>query len=228
MKKFVIYSVQFIVILALFFHVPTVSAQESSPSADLKQKIQDLLNEASKQAKLIQQDVNHKLQNRLVAGLVQSSSDTQIILTTDTKNQLVITSNFTDYNYGGLQTSINKDNFVVALGDLDDKGNLVAKKIVKRTPPNLPPAQYLWGKVLSASSSGMMVALKDNSQKALSINSDTNFKSSPKENQIIITVAVPGKTGTLLARTIYLIREAPSPTPKVSTQSATQSDNIKK
>lgn len=213
-----------LILILIFFTIissslPTaVSAQTSSPSADLQQKIDQLKQEIASKAAQLKNDINHKLQNRLIAGLVQSKTDSQIIITTTDKSQTALIDKFTDYEYGNLKESINKDDFVVALGDIDDKGNLLARRVVKQIPPVENAAQYVFGTIETASQSAVLIKEKDSSEGNFLINSDTNFKSdsgdfsvrSLTKDQTIILVANPGKSGTLIARFIYLVKEAPA------------------
>lgn len=244
MKNNINFLVQGSVVLALVLGIslaslPTqVKAQDASQSG-IQSKLKDLESEIASKAAQIKSQIGKKVENRLEVGLVQSKTDSQIILaalpdqsstTNDynpdaNKNVTVIINKFTDYGYTGKVTrSINTDDFVVALGDLDDKSNLVAKRVVKEPLPDSTPIIYFWGKVTEASSSGMLVQGKDKNLN-VSLNKDTSYqlgdknstsKSLEKDENVVAVGAIDAKTQYLIAQFIYIFPQTATPSPSAS------------
>ncbi len=246
MKEFRIYNLKFkIGLLVIFtfyilhftFYIPIVHADDASSSGDLQSKLKALESEIASKAAQIKSQIGKKVENRLEEGLVQSKTDSQIILaalpdqsstTNDynpdaNKNVTVLINKFTTYDYTGKVTkSINTDDFVVALGDLDDKSNLVAKRVVKEPKPNQTPIIYFWGKVTEASSSGMIVQGKDKTQN-VSLNKDTIYqagdknassKSLEKDEMVVAVGSIDAKSQDLIAQFVYIFNASSSATLK--------------
>lgn len=210
-----------------------VLAQESSPSTDIQAKVEALKEEIASKAAALKTEVNQKLQNRLITGLVQSQTDSQIAISGEDKSQTVLINKFTQYQYlDNLPQKISKDDFVDVLGDFDDKGNLNAKEIVKQKAPDNTPVAYLWGLAKEASASGIVLQ-SDGKDQNINLTKDTDLKSLDNSaiseisnGSTVIVISIPDKAGMEKARTIYLVSK-PSSSPTPASSSATTSGTKK-
>lgn len=212
--------------LIVNFPPPSVFAQESTPSADLQLKIDQLKAEIASKAAAIKKKINQKLQNKILAGLVQSAVDGQILLAADDRNGKVLTNQYTDYQYQGkLTKKISQDDYIIALGDINDKGEVVARRIVKTTPPKNTPLVIFWGKVTDASASGFNARTTDNNLKGVNLDKKTNIllgnqpgKVENLESQRAVIVSGFEQSGIVQARFVYIFPNL-KPKPKIASPS---------
>lgn len=70
---------------------------------------------------------------------------------------------------------ISSGDSVVSLGDVDDKGNLTAKKIIKIDPVASPSAQFIAGQVSAVNGSSFTVKTAKNESVTVTTSGDTNI-----------------------------------------------------
>lgn len=190
-------------------------ANDASSSSDLQQKISQIQQEIASKAAQITNQVTQKIDNKVYAGVVLASDDTSITVSASPDEQETITTDqYTDFEYGkGLKHSIGKGDYVVGLGDVDDKGNLVAKKVIKQDPPdNLVVS---WGRVKSSSSSAIIVEDQNRRDFAIRPNISTSFQfgndqGSIKDvevNRSVIFSGFENKDKSIQARFIYVFKQ---------------------
>lgn len=213
-----------LLLLPMAHNLSPVYADESTPSADILNQIK---NEAASIAAKLKSQVDKKLENKALSGLVQSKTDDKIILTTTNRNQIVLINQYTDYQIKTKNQKISQDDFIIALGDLDDKGNLVARRVIKTIAPDTDLTQYVWGRIGSVSSSSITLTTKDSKAINVLVSHDTTYQLGKNEgsitdvtqNKFLIAVGEP-KGDNLTARFIYLIPSIGVINPKVASSSA--------
>ncbi len=158
--------------LLLIFSAQTTVAVESSPSADIRAKLEELKKEIASKAAKLKQEVNTRLQNKAYAGNVKSKSDQSITIATRSDPKIISINQDTVYESnikGKTKFSIKtlaEENYIAGLGDVDETGVLIAKKIILLPTTNYEPKASLWGQVISISD--QLVTIKDKDYKNIS------------------------------------------------------------
>ncbi|MBI2022568.1 hypothetical protein HYS97_01825 [Candidatus Daviesbacteria bacterium] len=156
---------------------PTIFAQESSQSgktasksATLTEKINALIKESASKAAALKTEVHKKLENKAVAGKVSFVQGSKIILKNTKGDRTILVTEYTQYQTGNQKPSkslsfknVKEEDFIVALGDIDDKSNLNAKKIVFLDNYKTQEKFAVWGQVQSVV--GNVLNLKDKNGK---------------------------------------------------------------
>lgn len=196
MNRFKIYDLRFTIFLLFFVlflnHesslINHVHAAESSPSSEIRTKLEELKREIASKAAKLKQEVNRKLQNKAYVGYVKSKSSASLTLAQTTGAKLVSINQDTVFE-GQIKTkkkfsqktffsqkTLSEEDFVAALGDVDETGVLTAKKVVLLQPVTSNLKAFLWGQVVSISDE--LITLKDRTLKniAVSKTSGTNVK----------------------------------------------------
>ncbi len=165
-----------------------VYAQTASPSASLKDKIKALQTEIASRAAQLKQDVNKKLQNKVYVGVVQSKSPTSLVLVTRTGNKNITINEYTDYVGDNKITAktLAENDYVAALGDVDDNEVLIAKRIVRLPTTTNTERQVVAGTIMSFINPN--VTLKTHSGQTLELTVDKSVSDKVKLNKAIIAV----------------------------------------
>src|SRR3990167_1665455 len=197
-KHFIIFAF----LLSVFLHpipytlYPSFAA-EATPTADIKSKLDQLKAEIASKAAKIKEDISQKLQNRVYLGTISSISTLSLDLVTKDGSKKITLNEDTAFenlnpktkalNFGGLK----KEATIAALGDIDDMGSLVAKKIVL-IPLSLDSQKSrLWGQVTTVSSGSLVIEVKNSEKKVVLTDKDTDIQ----KNGLgaLITAIEPGE-----------------------------------
>lgn len=214
------------------FIIPAALAAEptATPSAELKTKLQALQAEIASKAAQIKAEISKKLQNRAYVGFIKTKSDTSLTLATKSGSKIVNLNQDTTYSGGktkvSLKTLVN-DDYIVALGDIDDTGVLTAKKVIKLAIPEESSVQTIWGLVVGISDSEVTITTKQGKTMTVTFDTKTDFKFGMQESSVndvrmnkgIIAVGSSPKTGYISARLVYIQPYSSSYTPKAVTPS---------
>lgn len=165
MGKFQILFIICNLVFVILFSQPAL-AQTATPSADLKSKLEELKKEiaskvASRAAKL-KQEVNRKLKDKAYIGTIKAKSESSITVDTASGPKMVSFNEDTIFeNKKGAAVknkksfvtidSITQDEYIAALGDSDETGVLIARKIILLPSPDSEPKSFVWGQVISRS-----------------------------------------------------------------------------
>lgn len=204
-----------IVIIINIIVVP-VYAAESSPSADIRIKLEELKKDIASKATKLKEAISQKLINKAYVGTVEnkqsfSANKTADSLTLVTKtgakivtiNQDTIFESKVKKQTRSNKTLILKD-YVAALGDIDDTGVLTAKKVILLPPINLPPKTFFWGQV--ASRSGSLLTIKDKDLKNITFSfSKAEIPTNLKLNKSVIVTAYQTQGEIFEASFIFVI-----------------------
>ena len=149
MRKLLVISSLFVVVFA-----QTAYATESTPSADIKAKLVEFQKEAASKAAQLKDLISKKLQNKAYIGRIKSKSDSSLTLATESDPKVI------SINEDTIQkVTFAEEDYIAALGDIDETGVLTARKIILLPPTDLPPKTYLWGQVISISDK--LITLRD-------------------------------------------------------------------
>lgn len=222
--------VSIIIIIVINIILPPAFALDSTPSADIQKKLQELKAEIASKAAKLKTEVNRKLQNKAYIGIVKSKSETSITLASKTATKMISVNQDTLYedknptkkgtkkvtqSIKTLKEEIN----IAALGDVDDTGVLHAKKVIILNPITytLNPKTYLWGQIISESDDLITVKNKEDKNETVSI---TEIKTKFKTDDFVIITGIKGKNEIIEASFLYVIPKGAVLKPKVATPSA--------
>ncbi len=175
----------FIFFVLQLFAIPyslfTISAADSTPSADIKSKLDELKKEIASKAANLKQELNHKLQNKAYVGSIKTHSQVSVSLASNSGPKLVTINQDTvfDSQVKGKTYSaknMSDEDYIGALGDIDETQVLIARKITLLPKPKTAEKTYIWGKIVS--SNGKLANILDGTQKniAISNSSDVDLK----------------------------------------------------
>ena len=204
------YSLLFFLLSTVTCTLSTVLAADSTPSADIKIKLDELKKEIASKAAILKQDVDKKLTNKVFVGKIKTKSPTAITIATKNGPKIVNINQDTQFvaevkgkKYS--QKLISEEDFVASLGDMDENQVLTAKKIVllNPIPYTLTPKTYLWGQVVAISDK--LVTLKTRDLKNIAI-----VRPSPniKVNDFVILTGNFNKNDIFAAEFVYVIQPA--------------------
>lgn len=201
--------------------ISPVYASDSSPSADIKTKLEALKKEIASKAAQLKQEVNKKLTNKAYVGKIKTKSDTAITIASKNGPRIVnITqdSEFISHVKGKKysQKLISEEDYIASLGDIDENQVLTAKRLILLPQP-LAEKTYLWGQI--AAISDKLITLKDRNLKNVSISLDQKVKL----NDFVILTGIMGKNEIFEAEFVYVIPQGGFiRSKKVATPSATR------
>ena len=83
------YSLLFFILLTVTCPLYPTYAAESSPSADIKSKLEELKKEIASKAAILKQEVNKKLKDKAYVGKVKHKSDSSLTLAASSGPKIV-------------------------------------------------------------------------------------------------------------------------------------------
>ena len=247
MKKGTGYRVQGTVLCVLLITLtirytlyPIPSYAQEATDSGLLQKLNELKNEIASKAAQIKNEVNKKVQNKAFLGTITNISDSEITLQTLNSIKTIKHDEFTEVigakNKEIKIDTLEVDDKIAALGDVDDKNNLVAQRLVFLENFASNSAQLVWGQIQKSSGSTITLKTKSNQTENISTNSQTQFFLGNEETTIIDAKAEKHlvargtrlKDGSLRAKFIYFIPSSgfTKPTEKTQTKVASPSAKI--
>ncbi|OGE19328.1 hypothetical protein A3J19_03715 [Candidatus Daviesbacteria bacterium RIFCSPLOWO2_02_FULL_41_8] len=207
--KFVILTIILLFILHPSpFTLHPVLAADSSPSADIKSKLEDFKKEIASKAAKLKQEVNRKLKDKAYIGIVKSKSDTSLTLSASSGPKIVSINQDTVFESGVKskqkfsQKTIAEENYIAALGDIDETGVLTAKKIILLPTTNYQlPKTYFWGQIVSVSDN--LITLKDRNLKNIAATLPKD--SEVKIKDFVILTGIMNKSDVFAVKFVYTI-----------------------
>ncbi len=244
MRKFTIFFLFFaFYILHSTFYIPTALAVESTPSADplrqsdseasIKIKLEELKKEIASKAAKLKLDIDKKLTNKAYVGKIKTKSATSVTLATKTGPKIVSINQDTEFESKlkgkkFSQKAISEEDFVVALGDIDETDVLTAKKILLIAEPKESGKNSVWGQVVAISD--QLITLKTREGKNMAVTLPPT--SSVKLNEFVILTGIMGKNEIFDAEFVYVIPQGAILNPKKlatpSAQTSTKSSQPKR
>ncbi|MCL4365996.1 hypothetical protein M1437_02100 [Patescibacteria group bacterium] len=220
----------FFILIALFLPL-RVFAADSTPSADIKAKLEDLKKEIASKAAQLKQVVDRKLKDKAYIGKIKQKSDNSITLSTASNPKLISINQDTVFEskvkgktrstssgqakYS--QKNLAEDDYIAALGDTDEVGVLTARKIILLPEPPKQQKTFLWGQIISISD--QLVTLKNSDSKVVAVSIPS--MSGIKLNTFVILTGNQDKNDIFKAGFIYAIPQGGVIKPKkIATPSA--------
>lgn len=203
-----------IIITVIIFIPSTAHAIDSTPSADVKSKLEDLKLEIASKAAKIKQEITQKISNKAYIGTIASKTSTTLSITTKSGTASATITQDTVYSP---QKFLKLGDFIAALGEVDETGLLHAKKIAFLPASPAGGPTILWGQIISITDD--LATLKNREGKIGTI-SLKKIQENIKLNDFVIVVGFPNKNGILEARFIHIIPQGFVLKPKMATGSA--------
>lgn len=216
-----IVSIFFLILIFGGFFPGIVKAEEknSTPSSSFAQKLEEFKKEVASRAAAIKLEVDKKLQNKFFYGTVADKGLDKITLTTSLGDKTVLVNEYTDYRIKAKGVSslkdLAKDDLIAALGDIDDKNNLNAKRIVKlsKIPLATESGKVIYfGEVMSKNEPFINIKLKDGSKTIQSLSKTVIRRGSEeavfgdiKNNKPIAVVGNMRGNRQIEAKFIYIV-----------------------
>lgn len=210
-----VYSLIISLLLPVTCNLSPVYAADSTPSADIRAKLEELKKEIASKAAQIKQQINRKLNDKAYVGSVKSTSDTSITLAADSGPRIVSINQDTVFESEikskkkFSQATVSTEDYLAALGDTDETGVLTAKKIVL-LKPNDTPKTYLWGQIISISDK--LITLRTNDFKNIAATLPTTDEA--KLNDFVILTGNKNKNDIFEAGFVYVIPQGEFIKPK--------------
>lgn len=244
--KYIVSSILGIMVLYhipnTIYQIPAAYAADSTPSASIKSKVDALKAEIASKAAKLKQEINSRLQNKAYVGVIKQKSDNTLTLASSSGPKIVKTTQDTNYQVTKKSKSkttfatLSEEDYIAALGDVDETGVLTARKIiVLPTTNNQKPKTYLWGQIISVSDNLLNLRDKDAKSVAVSITSQTDTQGNYKKNDFVIVSGLMSQNEILEAKFIYVIpqggfiktKQLATPSAQPATKSASQSGKKK-
>lgn len=220
-------------LLLITYYVLPINAAESTSSATVREKLEALKEEIASKAAKLKQEINLKLQNKAYIGSVKTKTENSITLATPAGAKIISINEDTTYeNFDSkVKTkfsfkTLTEENYIAALGDIDDTGVLTAKKIILHTSSN-NKKELFWGQIIAISDTLLTIKNKAGKNISVAIDKDTIFQKG--QNEILLskiklndTVSVSGYNEEELfeASLIYIQTPLVSTKQSVATKSA--------
>ncbi|OGE64953.1 hypothetical protein A3I48_04275 [Candidatus Daviesbacteria bacterium RIFCSPLOWO2_02_FULL_36_7] len=199
-------------------------AAESTPSADIKAKLEEFRKDIASKAAQLKQVINQKLRDKAYIGTVKSKSDNSLTLSAYSEPKVISINQDTIYEskikskkkFNSLQ-NISEEDYVAALGNIDETEVLTAKKIVLLSTASHKLKTYLWGQIISISDQLVTLKDKDFKNNAASLPDSSQVKL----NDFVILTGTKDKNDIFDAGFVYVISQEGVIKPKkIATQSA--------
>lgn len=226
------------VIIFINITLPPAFAADSSPSADMKAKLKSLQEEIASRASKLKTEVSKKLENKAYVGFVKSKDEEVITIETKKGTKIININGFTQFTYKGKTATLKNitvNDYIAALGDIDDTEKLTAQKIIKLTPPPVSQKQTVFGKVTDVTSKTISIQTKDGQELSLVTDKNTSFNqdqeqislSQIKSGQTIIALGTKTEDKVVKARFIVTVKNTSKSKIKEATSAAESSSSSK-
>jgi len=171
-----VYSLIIFLLLPVASCLSPVYAADSTPSADIKSKLDELKKEIASKAAALRSEVDKKLTNKAYVGKIKTKSASALTLATINGPRIVTLTQDTQFvsqlkgkKYS--QKLISEEDYVASLGDIDENQVLVAKQLILLPAPTQEKT-FLWSQIVSISDK--LITLKDRTQKTISVSLPNN------------------------------------------------------
>lgn len=240
-KNRIAFSLLFSLFLQLYaipYTLYPIHATDSTPSADplreasIKTKLEEFKKEIASKAAALKEKVNEKLQNKVYAGVVKEVSG-EIITIIDKSGEQKVKVNQDTIYANNIKASqkyafkyVEKEDYIAALGEVDDLNNLVAKKVILLPDSFAKKRAVIWGKFTSLIAD--TATIKDRDSNNISV-SFSKVETDAKIGNFVIATGFEDKEKQISADFVFVIAQGgvlkpkkiatPSATPKTATTS---------
>lgn len=212
----------FFILAALFWPMES-SAIDSTPSAEVKSKLETLKLEIASKAAKLKTEIGKKISNKAYIGTVASKTSNLLSITIKSATVSAEITQDTVYSSSGKSkfsfSTIKTGDFIAALGEVDEKQILHAKRIVQLpalTNVGRGGPTYFWGRIISVSDD---LATLKNKEGKIGTFILKEISTDIKINDFVIVTGKVNKNAILEARFINIIPKGFVIKPKNATSS---------
>ncbi len=215
----IVYSILFL-LFTVTCTLSTIRAADSTPSADIKAKLDELKKEIASKAAKLKQEVDRKLKDKAYVGKVKSKSETSLTLAARSGPKIVSINQDTIFESQiksktkFSQKTISQEDYVAALGDIDETEVLTAKKVILLPQPDQEKT-FLWGQIISISDK--LITIKDRDLKNVAATLPT---SDVKLNDFVILTGTVSKNDIFNTDFVFVAGGGVIKPKKIATPSA--------
>lgn len=176
----------FLQLYAIPYTLYPIFAADSSPSADIKSKLEEFKKEINSKsasfAAQLKETISKKLKDKAYIGKVKAKSESSLTLAATSGPRIVSINQDTLFEskiksrVKFSQKNIRDEDFIVALGDIDETAVLTAKKIILLPALNSQLKTHLWGQIIAISDKLLTVKGRDNKNTAVIPPADPKVK----------------------------------------------------
>lgn len=231
-KKFYMLVLISLFIVHSLLLIPSAYALDSSKSAEVKSKLEQLKADIASRAAELKQEISTKLQNKSYIGSVKTISPNSLTLASLTGPKIVNINQDTIYENETSKLkysfkNVEEEDYVAALGDVDETGVLTARKIILM-PKQTTKKNVLWGQITTLGNN-LMIKTKDSKNVKILLQDETTFQKGAEEilidnvklNDFVVVVSDENTQGVLTANFVYVIPQGGIIKPKkIATPSA--------
>lgn len=215
---------------------------EATPSS-IQAKLDELKKEIASKAASLKNNVNKKIQNKAYLGVIIENNTSSIKIVSIKGDRTININEYTLFQDTGKGAKKNltikdiaKDNTVVVLGDVDDRGVMTAKKVIRIPKREKVEPKFLWGQIQQVSNGTIKILNKDNKALNIPTTGNTLFKLGQEESSLadakvkkFLVAHMTGKEGAETAKYIYYIPSVGfiKPEKRVASPSASTSPSPK-
>jgi hypothetical protein len=167
-------------ILPAYAQQATSSAEseaKETTSSGILTKIEDLKKEIASRAADLKSEIDKRTQNKALIGRANVITTDSMTLETKNGSKTIRLNEYTLYQNTSSQKTkktftkdaIKTDDQIVCLGDIDEKGIMTAKKVVKVDPIITKKRNFILGTINTNDSKSITLQLKDSSLKTIPI-----------------------------------------------------------
>lgn len=157
-----------IVIIIINIILTPVYAAESTPSASIQQKLDELKTSIASKAAKLKGEISKNLNNKFFYGSLILKSTVSLDLETLSGQKKIIINQDTIFEELGRKKSkfsyktLVRNDYIAALGEIDDQGLLHAKKVILLPSTiNYKPKTILWGQITSEDDKFLVIRNRD-------------------------------------------------------------------
>ncbi|RJP46530.1 MAG: hypothetical protein C4584_01465 [Armatimonadetes bacterium] len=179
------------------FYPPFIQAAEptktASPSADRTAKMEALQKDIASKAATFMADIQRKLQNRIIVGVIKSKSADSLIIATKDGSRIVALNEDTEYLIPAKEgkdkearlKDLEVEDYIVVLGNMDETESITAKKVIKRVLPESQERFVMYGEIIVLDGLTATIKTKNHQEQEIvfSLNKDVIYKNS--KNKIL-------------------------------------------
>jgi hypothetical protein len=178
----------------------TKSATGSAQVNPLLEKINAIKKEAASKAAELKNVVINKLQNKVYVGKILNIEGSKITLQGRSSQKIVLVNEYSAYeDKANPKSKLDLDNlepneYLATLGDVDDKNQLTAKKLVLIKAPSSSAKEVIWGQVQKINANqiellandGKLLTVTSSGQTEIRLGSEEATLKDITQNKIIV------------------------------------------
>lgn len=204
-QNVMLWIVVVLLLLSTTYSLQPTLAADATPSSSIKSKLEQLKKEIASKAAKLKTEIGLKLRNKAMVGILKNKSETSLTLAAASGPKIVNINEDTLFQTKikgkkFSKSSLKNEDYIAALGDVDETGVLTAKKVIL-VEVQKTQKTYLLGEIISISDD--LITLKEKGAKNIAVSPPVRAKF--KVNDIVILTGFFGKNEIFEAEFLYVI-----------------------